>query len=87
MSQPLAPRYKGVVTKLLYSATMSLDGFIAGPDGDMQWLAKHLGANTNRGDDPNDGLRMFEHEGGNEFSLRPLAASGARALWFDILRD
>lgn len=29
--------------KLLYSATMSLDGFIAGPDGDMSWLTKHLG--------------------------------------------
>ncbi|GLW91102.1 dihydrofolate reductase family protein [Actinokineospora globicatena] len=29
--------------KLLYSATMSLDGFIAGPDGDMSWLAAHDG--------------------------------------------
>lgn len=28
--------------KLLYSATMSLDGFIAGPGGDMSWLADHL---------------------------------------------
>lgn len=26
------------MSKLLYSATMSLDGFIAGPGGDMQWL-------------------------------------------------
>ncbi|MBW0118223.1 dihydrofolate reductase family protein [Pseudonocardia abyssalis] len=26
----------------LYSATMSLDGFIAGPDGDMSWLTEHL---------------------------------------------
>lgn len=26
---------------LLYSATMSLDGFIAGPGGDMQWLTRH----------------------------------------------
>jgi hypothetical protein len=33
---------RGTVTKLLYSATMSLDGLIAGPGGDMQWLAKHL---------------------------------------------
>jgi dihydrofolate reductase len=24
---------------------MSLDGFIAGPGGDMQWLARHLGPN------------------------------------------
>ena len=31
------------MAKLLYSATMSLDGFIAGPRGDMSWLAKHLG--------------------------------------------
>jgi dihydrofolate reductase len=27
---------------LLYSATMSLDGFIAGVDGDMSWLTEHL---------------------------------------------
>ncbi|WP_127500849.1 dihydrofolate reductase family protein [Actinoplanes solisilvae] len=27
------------MAKLLYSATMSLDGFIAGPDGDMGWMA------------------------------------------------
>ena len=33
------------MAKLLYSATMSLDGFIAGPDGDMSWLAEHLGPN------------------------------------------
>ena len=31
--------------KLLYSATMSLDGFIAGPGGDMAWLTEHLGPN------------------------------------------
>ena len=31
--------------KLLYSATMSLDGFIAGADGDMSWLTEHLGPN------------------------------------------
>jgi dihydrofolate reductase len=29
--------------KLLYSVTMSLDGFIAGPGGDMSWLTGHLG--------------------------------------------
>ncbi|MCY1143413.1 dihydrofolate reductase family protein [Actinoplanes sp. Pm04-4] len=27
------------MAKLLYSATMSLDGFIAGPGGDMSWMA------------------------------------------------
>jgi dihydrofolate reductase len=33
------------VGKVLYSATMSLDGFIAGPGGDMSWLTEHLGPN------------------------------------------
>ncbi|QFG22322.1 dihydrofolate reductase family protein [Actinomadura sp. WMMB 499] len=32
------------MAKLLYSASMSLDGFIAGPGGDMSWLTEHLGA-------------------------------------------
>jgi dihydrofolate reductase len=31
--------------KVLYSATMSLDGFIAGPGDDMSWLTEHLGPN------------------------------------------
>lgn len=31
--------------KVLYSVTMSLDGFIAGPGGDMSWLTGHLGPN------------------------------------------
>jgi dihydrofolate reductase len=31
------------MAKLIYSAAMSLDGFIAGPGGDMSWLAEHLG--------------------------------------------
>jgi dihydrofolate reductase len=30
------------VSRLLYSATVSLDGFIAGPGGDMSWLSGHL---------------------------------------------
>lgn len=29
----------------MYSGTMSLDGFIAGPGGDMSWLTEHLGPN------------------------------------------
>ena len=33
------------MAKVLYSATMSLDGFIAGPGGEMSWLAAHLGPN------------------------------------------
>jgi dihydrofolate reductase len=35
------------VARLLYSATMSLDGYIAGPGGDMSWLSEHL-----EGDNP-----------------------------------
>jgi dihydrofolate reductase len=31
--------------KVLYSATMSLDGYISGPNGDMSWLAPYLGPN------------------------------------------
>ena len=34
------------MSKLLYSVTMSLDGFIAGPSGDMSWLTPHLGPNS-----------------------------------------
>ena len=33
------------MAKVLYSVTMSLDGFIAGEGGDMQWLAPYLGPN------------------------------------------
>ena len=31
------------MAKLLYGATMSLDGYIAGPGGDMSWLTEHVG--------------------------------------------
>ncbi|MBM0276735.1 dihydrofolate reductase family protein [Micromonospora tarensis] len=30
------------MAKLLYSAAASLDGYIAGPGGDMSWLTEHL---------------------------------------------
>ncbi|MHA6792636.1 dihydrofolate reductase family protein [Pseudonocardia bannensis] len=62
------------MAKLLYAATMSLDGYIAGPGGDMSWLTEHVagdnptadrllnsvgailaGNNTFGGDDPNRG--------------------------------
>jgi dihydrofolate reductase len=33
------------MAKLLYSVTMSLDGFIAGPGGDMSWMTEFLGPN------------------------------------------
>jgi dihydrofolate reductase len=32
-------------SKLVYGVTMSLDGFIAGPEGDMGWLTPHIGPN------------------------------------------
>lgn len=34
-----------MTAKLLYSVSMSLDGFIAGPGGDMSWLTPYLGPN------------------------------------------
>jgi dihydrofolate reductase len=33
------------MAKLIYSVSMSLDGYIAGPGGDMSWLTDHLGPN------------------------------------------
>jgi len=33
------------MARFLYSAAMSLDGFIAGPGGDMSWLTDYLGPN------------------------------------------
>ncbi|GAA2793799.1 dihydrofolate reductase family protein [Kribbella solani] len=33
------------MAKVLYSVTMSVDGFIAGPGGDMQWMRPYLGPN------------------------------------------
>lgn len=33
------------MAKLLYSGTISLDGFIAGPGGDMSWVTEHFGPN------------------------------------------
>lgn len=34
------------MAKVLYSATASLDGYIAGPGGDMSWLTEHLGGDN-----------------------------------------
>jgi dihydrofolate reductase len=33
------------MAKLLYSGTISLDGFMAGHGGDMSWMTEHLGPN------------------------------------------
>jgi dihydrofolate reductase len=38
------------MAKVLYSATMSLDGFIAGAGGDMSWLSPFLGPNPTADD-------------------------------------
>jgi dihydrofolate reductase len=40
-----APHRLHDMAKMLYAATMSLDGFIAGPGGDMSWLIPYLGPN------------------------------------------
>lgn len=34
------------MAKLLYSAAMSLDGFIAGPGGDMSWMRPYVGSSN-----------------------------------------
>jgi dihydrofolate reductase len=34
------------MAKVLYSAAMSLDGFIAGPGGDASWMTEYLGPNA-----------------------------------------
>jgi len=33
------------MAKFRYSAAISLDGFIAGPNGDVSWMADYLGPN------------------------------------------
>jgi len=33
------------MTKFLYSAAISLDGFIAGPNGQVSWMTGYLGPN------------------------------------------
>ena len=40
------------MAKVLYSASMSLDGYIAGPGGDMSWLAPYAGPNSTARDLP-----------------------------------
>src|SRR4051794_22558657 len=39
------PAINSPMAKLLYSVTMSADGFIAGPNGDMQWMRPYLAPN------------------------------------------
>jgi dihydrofolate reductase len=37
-----APDPEDIMPRLIFSATCSLDGFMAGPGGDMSWLTEHL---------------------------------------------
>lgn len=39
------------MAKVIYHATMSLDGFIAGPEGDMSWIFDYLGGANAVADD------------------------------------
>ncbi len=39
------------MAKVIYSATMSLDGYIAGPGGDMSWLTEHIGGPNQAAED------------------------------------
>ena len=47
------------MSKLLYSATMSLDGFIAGAGGDMSWLSAYVGGSS-PASEPDSGLDVEE---------------------------
>jgi dihydrofolate reductase len=47
------------MSKLLYSATMSLDGFIAGAGGDMSWLSAYVG-DSSPASDAGSGLDVDE---------------------------
>jgi len=38
------------MARFLYSVTMSLDGFIAGPGGDMSWMTPYIGPNPTVGE-------------------------------------
>ncbi len=47
------------MSTLLYSATMSLDGFIAGAGGDMSWLTAYVGG-ASPASEPDSGLDVEE---------------------------
>ncbi|MFI7521856.1 dihydrofolate reductase family protein [Micromonospora globbae] len=72
------------MTKVLYSATMSLDGFIAGPGGDMSWLTEHVGGPNPLADDLLDrigallvGARSFHGDDPNRGTDKEGAFGGA----------
>lgn len=47
----------------IYSAAASLDGFIAGPGGDMSWLTRFFGEDAPEGSDSTAALRLREGTG------------------------
>jgi len=49
------------MVKLLYSATISLDGFIAGTGGDMSWLTRTSGRTRSAGLDAGPEPRRDHH--------------------------
>jgi hypothetical protein len=72
------------MSKLPYSATMSLDGFIAGVDGDMSWLTEHLVTAK----PAVDGVPLFRQAGGTNVALEPIEPQRTRptSLWFRVRR-
>jgi len=72
------------MAKVLYSATMSLDGFIAGPGGDMQWMVPYLGGPNPTADTLVDqigallvGRRTFDGDDPNRGTDKEGALEGA----------
>jgi len=92
------------MANFIYSAAMSLDGFIAGPGGDMSWMADYAGPNPvgclRAGvlDEVmlsvlpvllGDGVRGFEHPGGEAVRLEQRDATQAGQntnLWYRVNR-
>src|ERR1700761_4952817 len=72
------------MAKVLYSASMSLDGFIAGPGGDMSWLTPYLGGENATADGLVDrigallvGRRSFDGDDPNKGTDKEGALEGA----------
>jgi hypothetical protein len=71
--------------KLLYSATMSLDGFIAGPGGDMSCFTEYLGPNWPRtsGSALCDEVVVLTR---STCSSNPRRALAGPPLWVELVR-
>ena len=73
------------MARTLYSVTMSLDGFIAGPGGDMQWLTAYLGDEDPRlatlvQDDVHEALALAHEAAGDKPYVNILGAATARRV-------